>query len=186
MKYIDKKDCESAGFIRLADGAIYRQTVLEKYRDKGWLSFGSKNYSPDDRLKSGCRLAQDYYCSRFRSEGIIDYTRPRVDNSIRGDLSPAALDARTRYLQAISLLDQPQSYVVRKVCCDNESIKIPNIRKDQYIHDLELLKETICRALDRLTEHYWGKIISRRPQILGYAEVGFWDDIDKYYQELGK
>ena len=37
-------------------------------------------------MKAGCRIAQDYYHGRFVAEGIIDYTKPRVDNSVRNEL----------------------------------------------------------------------------------------------------
>lgn len=186
VDYINKQDCERLGFIRLQDGTLYRQSVLEKYKSKGWLSFGNSRYSEDDRMKAGCRIAQDYYHGRFVAEGIIDYTKPRVDNSVRNELSPAVLDARTRFIKAMSCLDKKQSFVIRQICCENAPIKIPNIRKDQYIHDLELLKETVCRGLDCLIEHYWGKLKVPRPQIVGMATVGFWDDIESYYKEMRK
>ena len=83
VDYINKQDCERLGFIRLQDGTLYRQSVLEKYKSKGWLSFGDSRYSEDDRMKAGCRIAQDYYHGRFVAEGIIDYTKPRGDNSVR-------------------------------------------------------------------------------------------------------
>lgn len=40
VDYINKQDCECLGFIRLQDGTLYRQSVLEKYKSKGWLSLG--------------------------------------------------------------------------------------------------------------------------------------------------
>ena len=55
VDYINKQDCECLGFIRLQDGTLYRQSVLEKYKSKGWLSFGDSRYSEDDRMKAGCR-----------------------------------------------------------------------------------------------------------------------------------
>lgn len=55
VDYINKQDCECLGFIRLQDGTLYRQSVLEKYKSKGWLSFGDSRYSEDDRMKAGRR-----------------------------------------------------------------------------------------------------------------------------------
>ena len=75
---------------------------------------------------------------------------------------------------------------MRTVCCFDEEVKIPHLRDDQYKNDLELLKRYISTGLNRLCEHYWGKIRMPRPQIVGQATVNFWDNIEDYYKEIGK
>lgn len=158
--------------------------LLDKYLAKGWLVFGCGLYSAEDRAKAGKRLAEDYYLSRFVSSGIIDYTKPRVDSSIVNSISDSAMDARQRYIQAMRALNNKQAFVIRKICVENEPVKIPNIYAAQYRHDIELLKSELCGGLDALVNHYWGKVYTRRPKITATVGASFWEDFDEWYKGM--
>lgn len=69
----------------------YKRTVLEKYRDKGWLRQVTSQYFDDDRMAAGLRLAADFHKAGYRGFNCIDYEKPRVESSPMLDLSPAVL-----------------------------------------------------------------------------------------------
>jgi hypothetical protein len=183
--YITPAEAKRKGLTK-KDGVYYKRTVLEKYRDKGWLGQVTSQYSDDDRMVAGLRLAADFYKAGYSGFNCLDYEKPRVESSPLFDPSPAVLDARDRYGKAIACLTREEVFAVRMVCCLDEEIKIPHLRDDQYKNDLELLKRYISTGLNRLCEHYWGKIRMPRPQIVGQATVNFWDNIEDYYKEIGK
>lgn len=54
--YLTPTEAKRKGFVK-KDGVYYKRTVLEKYRDKGWLGQVTSQYSDDDRMAAGLRLA---------------------------------------------------------------------------------------------------------------------------------
>lgn len=137
--YITPAEAKRKGLTK-KDGVYYKRTVLEKYRDKGWLGQVTSQYSDDDRMVAGLRLAADFYKAGYSGFNCLDYEKPRVESSPLFDPSPAVLDARDRYGKAIACLTREEVFAVRMVCCLDEEIKIPHLRDDQYKNDLELLK----------------------------------------------
>ena len=53
--YITPAEAKKKGLTK-KDGVYYKRTVLEKYRDKGWLGQVTSQYSDDDRMAAGLRL----------------------------------------------------------------------------------------------------------------------------------
>lgn len=158
------------------------KTELAKCRRKGWLDFGDKTYSADDRMHAGEKLAADFFEAGFALTPALDYAKPRVDNSRRSDLPERVYDAQNRYLRAMACLTSRQAFTVRTICCMDKAVKIPLIHKAQYVHELELMKHELCGGLDRLCAHYWGKpSASDRRKIAGFSTVNFWDGFDDCY-----
>ena len=155
------------------------KSVLTKYHRKGWLRFGSKYFTQDDRLRAGVQLANDFSLAQIMMSGAVDYEKPRVDCS-GNEVSEMVLDARDRYNKAIKQLSKSQHNLLKSICCMNKDIKLSYCEdKSQYIHNLEILKETVCRGLDTLAEHYYGKPELKRKGIVGYCEKKLFDDVEK-------
>ena len=51
-EYINKSEAVKKGYKRRRQGGIYRQSVLEKYCEKGWLDLINCKFSAEDRKKS--------------------------------------------------------------------------------------------------------------------------------------
>ena len=177
-KYITPSEAKKKGLIK-KDGIYYKRTVLEKYSDMGWLDFGSALYSNEDRLKVGLRFAQDFYLSGFENSGVVDLSKEKVDCSGK-DLSVLVLDARDRYNKALVSIPANMVDLMTSICCFDKEVKVEKITVQQYRHDLEVLKEMICRGLDSLIEHYHGRKYYKKPKIKGFSECNIWDGMDDY------
>lgn len=140
-------------------------TVLQKYFERGWLKFGDASITPQDRLNAGNRLYADFYKAGIVDLRIPDLSKPRVDGGNAKGTSDFVLDARERFNKAILALNPEQSYVIWQVVCLDKPINLP--QNALYRHDIEVVKEEVCRGLDALFYHYWGKIKpARRHRIL--------------------
>lgn len=132
-------------------------------------------------------MAEDWQKGCFLSDGVINYEKPRVDTSLHPELSPAIWDARDRYKKAVACLSREEFFVIRTICCEDRKIIIPNNYPGQYKADLEQLKQFLREGLDRLCEHYWGKVaLNTRRKIAGFSTVSFWDGFDDYYKNSKK
>lgn len=180
--YITPAEAKRKGLIK-KDGVYYKRTVLEKYSDMGWLDFGSKFYSNEDRLTVGLRFAQDFHYSGFENSGVVDLSKEKVDCSGRSDLSNAVLDARNRYNKALLAIPANVVDIITRVCCLDLEIKVERVTVQQYRHDLEILKEMICQGLDSLIEHYNGRKYYKKPKIKAYRECNIWDNMNDYINQ---
>ena len=155
-----------------------KRSDLARYYQNGWLRFGSKYVTQVDSLRAGTQFANDFSLANIMMSGCIDYEKPRVDCSI-GNLPDVVLDARDRYGKAIRLLSKSQHNILKNICCMDKEIKFQYYEdKASYIHNLEILKETLCRGLDTLAEHYYGKPELKRKGIVGCCEKKLFDDVE--------
>lgn len=52
-EYISKEEALKKGYKRRKDGGYYKQSVLEKYYEKGALELSGSPFSAEDRKKAG-------------------------------------------------------------------------------------------------------------------------------------
>ena len=129
-------------------------SVLQRYYQAGWLDFGNKRYTGEDRLNVGERLARDYYLSHFSDVKSLDLTQ-----EVRGGvfLLDNVLDSRHRYNQAMRAIPHEFWPLIRKVCIEDEELfDNDNFQesKRQKLYASYLAKVDLSRGLDRLIEHY--------------------------------
>lgn len=157
QKYIDKKECERRGYVKIGK-LYYRMTVLEKYLHKGWLDFGDRRYTGLDRFQAGEKLAEDYVKCRFAAGRSSDWGKERVDGTpLKSEDLDGVCRARDRYFAVIKAVPKEFWPAVRKVCLENREIaveeELPARRKQEMMF---ALKQDLCRGLDRLAEVYAG------------------------------
>lgn len=130
-------------------------TVLQKYFDGGWLKFGDKNITCYDRLNAGNRFYADFYKAGIVDLRIPDLEKPRVDGGNSKGVPEFVLDARERFNKAVLSLTPDQTFILWNIVCLDKPIRLT--RSNDYRHNIEVLKEEICKSLDALFYHYWGK-----------------------------
>lgn len=183
--YITREELIKQGFIRRPEGGYKRLTVLERYAERGWLDFGDKNFSAEDRVNTGLRLYSDFYHSRIVSEGVADLTRVRVDGGNNQHLPEFVLSARSRFIKAFRSIPANYVPIVGRVCLDDKEFGILRSSED-YRHMLEVAKENLCLGIDNLIYHYRGKPRNLRPKIQGYSLApSIWENFDEYCKQFG-
>ena len=151
--YIDKKECIRRGYVRL-EKYYYKMTALEKYLKKGWLAYGNKKYSGQDRYNAGMKLFLDYKLGGFESELSSAMGKIKVDcggSHIPEDM----LDIRQRYLAAIRGVPEEFWPAVRRVCIEDGELNAGDCPSERRRLEITYsLKHDLCRGLDRLIEFY--------------------------------
>jgi len=155
LDYIDKKECIRRGYVKI-DGLYYKMTVLEKYMRKGWLEYGSRQYSGQDRFAAGEKLVENYMRCRFDNGNNSAWGKERVDGT---PLTKEDLDsicrARDRYFAVIRKVPREFWPVVRRVCLENRELEVDdNVAARRKQELMYALKQDLCRGLDRLIEVY--------------------------------
>lgn len=159
-------------------------TLVKKYFDDGWLKYGNAQITPQGRLNAANRLYADFYHAGIVDLRIPDLAKPRVDGGNNKGTPDYVLDARARFNKAILKLNPEQSFIVWNVVCLDKPIGLQRKAKD-YIHNLEVLKEEICKSLDALFCHYWGKPSSpNRHKITSWVDERSREDFEKWIGKL--
>lgn len=152
--YTTKAECLANGFVKIGKH-FYRFCTLEQYARKGWLDFGDKRFTALDRLSAGLRLMKDFYHGHFESVCANDMRKVKVDGHGNSTLQEEALDARNRYLEAMKAIPAEFWGVTRQVCIEDKPIAAnDNGSRTEKLHEAYSSKKDLCRALDRLIEHY--------------------------------
>lgn len=144
--------------------------LLQKYFEQGWLKYGDAYITQEDRLNVGNRFYGDFYKAGIVDLRIPDYSKPRVDGGNSKGVSEFVLDARERFNKAFLSLTPEQSYILWQIICLDKPIKL-EWEKSDYRHNIEVLKEEICKSLDALYFHYYGKQKGK-----GYHKITSWLD----------
>lgn len=154
MLYISKEDCQKRGYVK-RNGMYYRLTVLERYLERGWLDFGNRDYSDQDRFAAGEELLEDFQKCRFAGAKSSNFGRERVDGT---PLPQSELEsvcrARDRYFAKVRQIPAEFWPMVRLVCLENEEPDIAeNVPARRRAEMLFAAKQDLCRGLDRLIEY---------------------------------
>ncbi|MBR2299353.1 MAG: hypothetical protein IJ870_02105 [Alphaproteobacteria bacterium] len=126
------------------------KTVFEKYYGKGWLKFGRKFYTAEDRLWAGRFFYADYEKSRNMSEGVRDISKPFVDGGMKTGSVESKLTAKDRFRKACLSMDLKEREMVIKIVIENKEI-------GSCYANLKEMKKRLCSALDCLAFYYAGK-----------------------------
>lgn len=148
--------------------------LLQKYFEQGWLKYGDEYVTPQDRLGAGNRFYADFYKGGIVDLRIPYYMKPRVDGGNAKEIAEYVLDARQRFNSALMSLNPEQSYLLWQIVCLDKPIKL-EWQDDDYRHNIELLKEEICKSLDALYFHYYGRQKGGR----GHRISGFFNEETK-------
>lgn len=157
------------------------KSQLEKCRDKGWLGFGDKRIHPLDRFQAGQRLFADFTKSAFPSAKAVNFEADRVDGGNMKEMPESVAMARQRFNEAIrSIENYWEWFMVREIVLNDRKVGIKKTTVQQYRHEMEMMKEDLCRGLDQLAYHYG--ITHAKPEIKGcqFIEVDFMDMPTKY------
>ncbi len=153
LEYISPEECAARGIVK-RDGVYKILNTIEKYADKGWLKFGDKRYSSEDRLDVAARFRKDFFLSRLEHMPATDFAADRVDGGGQKELPDSVWDARRRLEKAIKSLKKIHFDIVVAVCLEDRPLRIRKESSAQYNHDLEIAKEYLCRGLDSLLWNY--------------------------------
>lgn len=154
-----------------------KKTQLEKYYAKGWLAYGAKDISSEERLEAGRTFWEEHEACQYGTVRLPDLEQPKVDYTPKLNTPVFLLDARSKFEKAEKKLTKGQKKVLNRVVLLNLPITTVGKKFSEYNHNLELCKECLCRGLDRLVIHYGGK--RNHPQLKGYAKEGFWDYLEE-------
>lgn len=144
------------------------KSQLEKYYAKGWLVYGDKNISSEERLAAGIAFWEEHESCQYGTVRLPDLEQPKVDYTPKLNTPVFLLDARSKFEKAEKKLTECQRKLLFRVLLSNLPIATQGATIAEYKHNLELCKECLCRGLDRLVIHYGGK--RNRPQLKGYGD----------------
>lgn len=145
-------------------------TLLQKYFEDGWLKYGNAQITPKDRLDAANRFYADFYKAGIVDLRIPDLSKPRVDGGNAKGTPDFVLDARARFNKAMLSLNPDQSFILWHIVCLDKPIRL-QWKKTDYRHNIEVLKEEICKSLDVLFCHYFGK-----PEVSNHHKITSWID----------
>lgn len=158
-------------------------TVLQKYFEKGWLKFGDAQITAQDRLNAGNRFYADFYKAGIVDLRIPDLEKPRVDGGNDKRTPDFVLDARSRFNKAFLSLNPEHSYILWQIVCLDKPLKLASGKN--YNHNLEVLKEEICKSLDALFYHYYGKpCYKRHHKIVGMIDEKAQEDLKIWMDKM--
>lgn len=135
--YISPEELRKRGFVRLANGLIYKRTALEMiFEETDWLKNKycknhvltekerrfEETFNALNRLSAGQRLAGDYHAAGFETAKARDLSRLRVDGSASCRRPAYMDDALNRYLSALCSVPLEFRRIVRFVCIDEKNI----------------------------------------------------------------
>lgn len=155
-EYINKSEAIKKGYKRRRQGVIYRQSVLEKYCEKGWLDLINSKFSSEDRKKAGERLAKDFYLGNYNNLQSLPLLKIGGKSSERED----ALIYKERYLSAIKSIPAEFWPYVRIVCIEDEELKLDKNIIPQSLLGKQMmycLKTFLALGLERLVKFYLQK-----------------------------
>lgn len=123
------------------------KSALEKYYQKGWLKFGKKEISAEERLSAGYMFYRSYAQSHVLSVGVIDFERPAVGGGMRANAVEAKVEFREFFLRAYRAMPEYCRWIAQKVILENKALRAGK-------NDERLYKEMLCAALDGLASYY--------------------------------
>lgn len=130
-------------------------SVIEAYEKKGYLDRLRKHWTASDRCRVGIKIGRDYYRSHWETLKAINYEKDKVDVSIKEE-PEFILEARDRYIKAMSAIPDDFRETVRRVCCENKPIKGIGSSERQKDYDWHSKLCDLCRGLDYLINFYLG------------------------------
>lgn len=129
-------------------------SVLECYQKIGYLEYGNKRWTSDDRVSVGNRIHDDYYMATHGIQAI-DYSKEKVDCFGIKQESDKVLEAKERFARAMKSMPLEFRKIVFRVCCEDKRIVEPE-KLTRWNRKLFLATQAqlLSLGLDRLVKHY--------------------------------
>lgn len=134
----------------------FKQTVLNRYAEAGYLDFGSDRISARDRVDAGSRLYVDFVLGGISSVGASDMSKIKVDGQGSIEQSLRCIHHQDCYNKAMRAVPKEFWPIVRLVCVEDKEIKVSGSAIDVK-RKLYAARVDLCRGLDRLVQFYFGK-----------------------------
>ena len=80
--YISKDEALKKGYKKRRQGGYYKQSILDKYLEKGWLELENSHFSAEDRKKAGELLRKDFYLSNYKIQPVWTIPSEVNDNKL--------------------------------------------------------------------------------------------------------
>lgn len=131
-----------------------KPSVLEVYQKIGYLEYGNKRWSSDDRVKVGNYIHDDYYLATHGIQAI-DYGKEKVDCFGFKFESEKVLEAKERFARAMKSIPLEFRKIVFRVCCEDQRIQ-EDKQLTRWNRKLYLVTQAqlLSLGLDRLIRHY--------------------------------
>lgn len=141
-------------------------SVLEIYQKIGYLDYGQKKWSSDDRLKVGNMLHDDFYLATHGIQAI-NYEKERVDCFGLKLESDKMLEAKERFARAMKSIPLEFKGIVFRVACEDKRIAEPQ-RLTRWNRKIFLVTQAqlLSLGLDRLIKYY----LKKNKRIKNYAQ----------------
>lgn len=154
--YISKDEALKKGYKKRRQGGYYKQSILDKYLEKGWLELENSHFSAEDRKKAGELLRKDFYLSNYNNLHSIPLVKISKSTADRENL----LYYKERYLNAVKSIPTEFWPAVRIVCIEDCELKVDKniithslLSKQASYH----LKMLLVLGLERLVKYYLQK-----------------------------
>lgn len=155
MENTDKKGLMRRGFQCGEDGVWRKLNALEHLKEGGWLEYGDRRFTGEDRVSIGNRFYKDYQISGGDGVSALDPAKIRVDGS--GDMAqPEEIaTAGDRFRKALRVIPVGCLEVVRQVCLEDRDITAP-WEANRYQAAKEKMRQAtlLCLGLDELGRFY--------------------------------
>ncbi len=154
--YISKEEALKKGYKKRQQGGYYKQSILEKYLEKGWLELENSPFSAEDRKKAGELLRKDFYLSNYNNLHSLPLIKISKSTADREDL----IYYKERYLGAVKSVPSEFWPAVRAVCIEdielkaNKNIITHSLLSKQASYHLKML---LVLGLERLVRYYLQK-----------------------------
>ncbi|MDO4161870.1 MAG: hypothetical protein Q4D80_02550 [Pseudomonadota bacterium] len=152
-EYISKEEALKKGYKHRVDGGYYKQSVLDKYYEKGYLELKNSKFSAADRKRAGERLCKDYYLGDYGNLQSVPLLRICGGSSDREE----ALIYKERYLSAMKSIPSEFWPMVRIVCIEDKEIELDkNIIRQSLLGKqmIYCFKVFLTLGLERLVKYY--------------------------------
>ncbi len=133
--------------------------VVKYYLKRGDLNSENSVFSAEDRTAAALKLADDFYLGFPGAVRSTDFSKVKVDSSLKFQPRDGALYHQQLYISAMGYLPREYRDVVRMVCIENKEIKScdkSSLRRKNIVFHL---KQKLIDGLDYLAEFYRRKKI---------------------------
>lgn len=155
-EYVNKTELTKRGFRKGKDGVFRKASALEQLAEKGWLDFGSHNFSTLDRISAGNRFYQDFQISGIQALYANDLAKIRVDGQSSHNVPEKKLLAQERFRNALRDISPGFLPVIHRVVLEDKTLTVSG-KSRKALKDKTYQATLLCLGLDELIYHYLRK-----------------------------
>lgn len=155
-EYVNKAELTKRGFRKGKDGIFRKASTLEQLAEKGWLDFGSGNFSAMDRISAGNRFYQDFQMSGIQALYANDLAKIRVDGQSSHNVPEKRLLAQERFRRALRDISPAFFPIIHRVVLEDKRLAVSG-KSRKALKDKAHQATLLCLGLDELIYHYLRK-----------------------------